>query len=533
MDRLWFGLLGVCLLVALGGCHPESLDIQITVMSTAEPPPIIATALAQGASAPTIASLIQEEGLTAEAIPLPTEPAAPKPTLPSYEGTPTPDPPHAGSGGELLGGQHIVSAGETLSTIAQQYGLSLSELMQLNGLSENDVIFAGQQLTVSASVPTVTIVGPEVKLVPDSEIVYGPSARNFDVDHFLSFYNSYLLSYRDTVEGQILSGPEVVKLVAVRFGVNPRLLLAMLEYRTGWVTQPAPSVGGDYFMGQVQAGYEGLYQQLGWAANEVNLGYYGRAEGGLTGVVFADGRGVSFHPQINHGTAGIQQWLAAHANASYDRWLRETSLSGFYTTYNRLFGNPFAYTVDPLWAADLQQPQLALPWEEGAAWYYTGGPHGGWAAGSGWAALDFAPDKDLRGCYVSQAWLTAAADGVVVYSHMGGLLLDLDGDGYLGTGWVLVYWHIDSSERVPVGTVVSQGDRLGHPSCEGGYSNGTHVHFARRYNGRWVSADGNIPFNLDGWVSSGLGREYDGLLVRDGIQKEACVCAEEINELVK
>ena len=34
----------------------------------------------------------------------------------------------------------------------------------------------------------------------------------------------------------------------------------------------------------------------------------------------------------------------------------------------------------------------------------------------------------------------------------------------------------------------------------------------RRYNGEWIPADGNLPFNLDGWVSSGNGVEYDGSL---------------------
>ncbi len=530
MKRLYAVVGLVCVLLALAGCRPEQLDIQITVMATAETPPMIATALAAGASEPTIETMMEEAGITADLPATSTPAVTPKPTTATYVGTPTPDPPHNGSVGESAFIQHEVGAGETLSTIAQLYGLSLDELLELNGLTVADVIYSGQSLNVSTEPLTI---GPEVKLVPDSEIVYGPSAQAFNTADFVRYYNGYLLNYQDTVEGTVLSGPEVVDLIAVRYSVNPRLLLAMLEYRTGWVTQPAPNVGGDYFMGKVQAGYEGLYQQLGWAANIVNLGYYGRAEGGLQSVLLNDGRRVGFHPQINHGTAGIQMWLAAHATSNYNSWVGEASLSGFYATYNRLFGNPFAYTVDPLWPSELAQPELSLPWEEGDAWYYTGGPHGGWAAGSAWAALDFAPDKELRGCYVSETWLTAAADGVIVYSNMGGVILDLDGDGYLGTGWTLVYWHVDSSERVPVGLEVSAGERLGHASCEGGYSNGTHVHFARRYNGRWVAADGAIPFNLDGWVSEGLGQEYDGLLVRNGVAKEACVCAEEINELVR
>lgn len=529
MDRL--NLCTVVLLVLLGlvGCRPEEMDIEVTVMATAEPPPSIATALAAGASVPTLEVIIEEEGLAEDL--LTPEPVAVQvlPTRASYTGTPTPDPPHPNSATELAV-QHVVNSGETLSTIALQYGLSVDELMEINGLGAADVIFAGQVLNVSTEPLEV---GPSVKIVPDSEIVYGPSAQGFDVVAFLESYDGYLLTYTDSVEGQILSGPEIIEVIAVRYSVNPRLLLAMLEYRTGWVTQRQPAVGGEYFMGRIQGGAEGLYRQLGWAANQVNLGYYGRAEGGVDAVFLNDGTRIGFHPEINHGTAGIQNWLAAHDTSSYDQWLNETNINGFFATYNRLFGNPFGYTVEPIWPGDLQQPELILPWEEGVAWYFTGGPHGGWAAGSGWAALDFAPDKDLRGCYLSEQWLTAAAAGTVVYSNMGGVIVDLDGDGYLGTGWTLVYWHVDQTERVPVGVDVAAGERLGRPSCEGGFSNGTHVHFARRYNGRWVAADGQIPFNLDGWVSAGAGREYDGFLRRNGVQKEACVCAEEINELVR
>ena len=65
---------------------------------------------------------------------------------------------------------------------------------------------------------------------------------------------------------------------------------------------------------------------------------------------------------------------------------------------------------------------------------------------------------------------------------------------------------------VQAGTFIKAGERIGHPSCEGGFSDGTHAHFARRYNGEWIPADGNLPFILDGWVSAGTGQVYNGTL---------------------
>jgi murein DD-endopeptidase MepM/ murein hydrolase activator NlpD len=204
-----------------------------------------------------------------------------------------------------------------------------------------------------------------------------------------------------------------------------------------------------------------------------------------------------------------------------------------FETYQALFGYPFDYAVEPLRPSDLAQPTLQLPFEIGKQWAFTGGPHGGWADGSAWAALDFAPPGDALGCVSSDEWVTAVADGTILRASDGAVIQDLDGDGLEQTGWAVLYMHIESRERVQPGTFVRAGERIGHPSCEGGFSNGTHVHLARKYNGEWISADLDIPFNLDGWVSSGAGKEYDGYLTRLGQSIEAYEGRSEINQITR
>lgn len=450
-------------------------------------------------------------------------------TRPVYVGLPTPNPTRPGSGnpnGELHA-THIVEFGETLGYIAQEYHSTIEELLAINNLSDSDFLSVGQVILVPAGAATF---GLDFKLIPDSELVYGPAARNFEPRAFAEQYQGYLLAYQEEIEGQLLAGPEIVGLVADRFSLNPRLLLAALEFRAGWLTQAAP-IDNFYPMGHVAAGYEGLYQQLAWVADQLNGGYYGRAEGGQTTFLIGGLTRLSYAPTINDGTAGVQNWLAAHDGANYETWLQEASSDGFFATYNALFGNPFAYTFDPLWPAGLSQPPLQLAWPKGQSWYFTGGPHGGWASGSAWAALDFVPSLDQLGCYQSEEWVTAMSDGLVVRSDFGAVVVDLDKDGFAGTGWAITYMHLESRERVPAGTFVQVGDPLGHPSCEGGYSNGTHVHISRTYNGRWVSADGPIPFAMGGWLSQGLGQEYDGQLIRNDTIKEACQCRAEGNAI--
>jgi len=198
---------------------------------------------------------------------------------------------------------------------------------------------------------------------------------------------------------------------------------------------------------------------------------------------------------------------------------------GFLVTYERLFGNPFAYTVDPLVPPDLVQPELRLPWEDGHTWYFTGGPHGGWGNGSGRAALDFVPVERSLGCAPSKEWATAAAPGLVLRSENGEVWMDLDGDGFEQSGWVLLYLHIYAEERVEPGTTLQRGQRIGHPSCEGGFADATHLHFARRYNGEWVPAgSGPVPMVLSGWTAHEDVMPYDGTLTHGDEVRVAYEC---------
>jgi LasA protease len=507
--------LGLLLIFSLAACQRP--DPEITLVPSAAAP-LLAVTIAPASDSASYAS----------ALPTPRV-YSPADVSLTYAGTPTPDPARAGppdTEAEFF--THTVNLGETLSQIALRHGSSVAELMQVNHLVNGDLLAVGQTLLIPGQ---SNLIGPGFKIIPDSELVYGPRARGFDLYTAAAPYNGYLLRHQEEVERQMLSGPEIVQLIADRFSVNPRLLLAMLEHRSGWVTQ-SMVIDNGYPMDYVAPGASGLYKQLAWAANLLNLGLYGRAEGGLRTVLIKDGTRVAFALDINDGSAGVQMWLAGHEAATYSGWLEESGPNGFFATYQRLFGNPFAYTFDPLWPVGLAQPTLQLPWNKGETWYFTGGPHGGWAAGSAWAALDFVPHSEQLGCYPSDAWVTAVAPGLVTRSNFGAVVIDLDGDGYAGTGWAITYMHVETRNRIGSGAYVQTGDPLGHASCEGGFSNGTHIHVARTYNGRWVSADGAFPFVMSGWISQGSGREYNGFLVRGDVVKEACQCREEKNAVV-
>lgn len=421
---------------------------------------------------------------------------------------------------------YIVQPGDTLGSLALRYDISIETLRQANQIEDPNLLDVGMTLNIPAPKPLGN--APSFKVIPDSELVYGPASAYFDVESFIDGQNGYLETYEQDVNGIVLSAAEIISLVAQNYSVNPRLLLALLEYQSGWVTNPQP-FNIEYPLGLLDANHYGLYRQLAWAADALNRGYYLWRVNAISTVVLNDGTVAPLHPSINAGTAAVQNFFAQLDDRA--TWEADSGPTGLLLTYYVFFGNPFNYAIEPLLPSNLAQPAMALPFAEDQTWFFTGGPHGGWDTGSAWAALDFAPPGDSGSCLSSAYWATAVADGPVVRASNGAVIQDIDNDGYEQTGWVILYMHIAADERVQSGDYLYVGDRIGHPSCEGGISNATHLHIARKYNGEWIPADRSLPFDLDGWVSTGNGIEYDGHLSNGFLSIEAFDGADNINSI--
>lgn len=432
--------------------------------------------------------------------------------------TPTPDPPHVIPTLRLEPFEYTVQSGDSLAAIGEMYRVAPETIASANQLDDPNALSIGQRLIVPA--PTPSGRGPAFKIIPDAEFLYSPSSIPFNLSEFLAGKPGYLSSYTEEVDRKTLTGGQIIERVAMENSVNPRLLIAILEYTSAWVSDTSPEdTRKVYPLGYLDSRRSGLYKQLSWAANELNRGFYLWQINAIPAWLLADGKIIPVDSTINAGTAGVQQLFSFLYNQG--DWEAACSEEGLFKTYSDLFGYPFDFSLEGLVPADLGQPLMQLPFEPGKSWSFTGGPHGGWGDGSAWAALDFAPPGEPMGCVLNDAWVTAVADGQVVYADTGVVILDLDGDGHVQTGWSVLYLHIDGQDRVKAGLELKAGDRIGHPSCEGGLSNGTHLHLARRYNGMWISADGKLPFNLDGWTSSGTGNEYDGFLSRNNEVIEA------------
>lgn len=422
--------------------------------------------------------------------------------------------------GELV--NYTAQAGDSLPALALRFNTSMDEILFANPQIPRDATTMPPGMPMKIPIYYLALWASPFQIIPDHAFVDGPTASGFNTSAFVESQPGWLKEYRAYVGGKKRSGAEMIDYVAINYSINPRLLLAILEYQTGALTQPNLSETNQ-ILGISRKFWEAPYLQLVLAANILNNGYYGWRSGRL--LEFEDAGNILIRPDPwqNAGSVAIQYYYATIFSG--DEYALATGPVGLVRTYTDLFGNPWvdSYTHIP---GSLQQPDFMLPFQYDQVWSYTGGPHTGWGTGEPLAAIDFAPPSEKSGCVKAKPenYVTAMADGLVVRSGADGVALDLDQDGNERSGWVIFYLHLATEERAPLGTTLKAGDKIGYPSCAGGHATGTHVHIARKYNGEWMLADSVTPFAMNGWMAHNGSREYLGTLTKGSEIVTACDC---------
>jgi LysM repeat protein len=424
--------------------------------------------------------------------------------------------------GELV--DYIAQTGDTLPSLAARFNTSVEEIFEANPQIPRDATTMPPGMPMKIPIYFLALWASPFQILPDNAFVNGPTLIGFNTSAFLESQPGWLKDYNVYASGRWRKGGEMVDFVATNYSVNPRLLLALLEYQGGALTQSEPPVKKN-LLGFTRKYWESPYLQLVIAANTLNNGYYGWRIGELLEFEGIDGILIRPDPWQNAASVSLQYYFSRMLGG--DDYTHAVSPDGFIQTYRNFFGDPWndSTVIIP---GSLQQPEFRLPFQTDQTWYYTGGPHTGWGTGEPLSAIDFAPPSDKSGCFIAEDkyYATAMANGLVVRSSVEGLALDLDKDGNERTGWVIFYLHLATRQRAPLGAELQTGDLIGYPSCEGGRSTGSHVHVARKYNGEWIVADSAIPLKIGGWLTHNGTREYLGTLTKQGSVVTACECGD-------
>ena len=412
--------------------------------------------------------------------------------------------------GELV--EYIAQSGDTLPALASRFNTTAEEILAANPVIPADATTMPPGFPMKIPIYYLPLWGTTYQSLPDHAFVNGLAQVGVSTSALVESTDGWLKNYRVYAGDKWRTGYEMIDYVATNYSISPRLLMAVLEYQAGALSNPEQPTG-KYILGFKRRYYENPYLQLVIAANTLNHGYYSWRAGKLTEFELLDGSIYRPDPWQNAGSVALQYYFSRLYSG--DSFHASIGPDGLARVYRDFFGDPWLDPVITL-PGSLRQPELRFPFPAGHTWTYTGGPHTGWGTGEPFAAIDFAPPTEFSGCFAVEEdeYSIAMADGYVVRSDADGVMIDLDKDGDERTGWVLYYLHLANSGRVQAGVEVKAGDPVGYPSCEGGRVTGTHVHVARKYNGEWILADGPLAFNLEGWVVHNGVQAYQGTLTR-------------------
>jgi murein DD-endopeptidase MepM/ murein hydrolase activator NlpD len=409
---------------------------------------------------------------------------------------------------------YLAQDGDTLPSVAAHFNTTEKEIRMVNADLPDQVTTLPPGLPMKIPIYYKALWGSPYQIMPNSLFVNGPAQIGFDTNAFVDSQPGWLKEYSALAGGETRQGADLIDYIADEYSISPRLLLAIAEYQAGALSNPAlDDEKKDYPLGYQEIDHKGFYLQLNWAADQLNTGYYQWQTGRLDSINHMDGLLENPDPWQNAASVGIQYYFAQVMSVA--EYQTAIFTGGLNATYTRLFGDPWqnATSIIP---GSLMQPEFSLPFVGGKTWAFTGAPHSSWGSADPLGALDFAPPSVVGKCASTIETVVAMADGEISRSDTGLVMLDLDSDGDDRTGWVILYLHISSSNKVRQGTLVRQGDVLGYPSCEGGSATGTHIHVARKYNGEWIAADSAIPFIMEGWVPHNGTGAYKGTLTRAG-----------------
>jgi murein DD-endopeptidase MepM/ murein hydrolase activator NlpD len=355
--------------------------------------------------------------------------------------------------------------------------------------------------------PPSTSTGRPAPLLDDGRLLFEPGWGVQEVRAFLQSRPGVLGQWRCWVGDREMPLPDVIAGQSLFYGVNPKVLLTLLETQSGLVDDPDPSPDAlDWAMGHRNNGDRGLEAQIVWAVREIYRAK--RDYPGVSTLSLEDGETVPLPEDGNLGSYAVLRLVGLTGNEAGLRRVQGTGQGSFVQTYRRLFDEdprlplidgspsgaepflvrPFAGEFEVTSIFDHHYPTLrgdgslvSSLGQEAAGLPYDG--HNGW---------DYALDFGVP--------VLAAADGVVIWagnSNDGcataarGAVLDH------GNGYQTLYWHLDRVD-VSVGQSISAGEVLGLAGASG-CAEGPHLHFGVHLMGRETDPEGWCGQGPDPW----------------------------------
>ena len=310
----------------------------------------------------------------------------------------------------------------------------------------------------------------------------------------------------DVGDGIQQSLASVITGQALRWNINPVLVLSLFETQGRWLSQPLSPTQPLTTALRGPATAAGLQAQITWATLELRAGLL---ETPQAVVMLKDGTFVAVPREIDQQNYALFKFLAlTHTQTEFEELLG-TGPHSWVSSANRLMGDPrqrieygavdrpflrtpFHGAIRPTARFDHD-----LPLVERNAFMLAGDDllKLGYDGHSGWD-YELAPGTPITaaaaGNVLFAGWIytgCATPAGVVVLQHP--------------NGYSTSYWHLQSIDTQP-GSNIAAGDQIGRNGSSG-CSDGAHLHFSVQRLGRDTDPGGWCRSKVDPWAQHAAG----------------------------
>ena len=115
-----------------------------------------------------------------------------------------------------------------------------------------------------------------------------PSTVGFDAQVFAEAQGGFLASYLEQMTRGATPAAMIINDLGLEYSINPRILLSLMEFESGWVTGKPDEFGLSYPFGWEKRDRTGIYFQSAWQFSNSHW-VTTAGDGSLTELAFTDG----------------------------------------------------------------------------------------------------------------------------------------------------------------------------------------------------------------------------------------------------
>ena len=168
---------------------------------------------------------------------------------------------------------YVAQSGDSLDFLAWRFGCTPQEILWANPQIPEDVTTLPPGFPMKMPIYYKEFWGTEFQIIPDAAFVYGPDLIDFDLKAFLQSTDGWFKNYRATINDKSLDAAGVLTYYGENLSLNPKMLLALIEFQTGALSNPRQDASSEGAFLGFDNNHHGPHLQISFVAKLLNEGF--------------------------------------------------------------------------------------------------------------------------------------------------------------------------------------------------------------------------------------------------------------------